>query len=126
MPPAPGTARPAGDARPSLTITAVAGAEPELPVVVHVVGEVDASTTHILLDALQQAISSSSGAVVVDCARWNFVDAAGLRTLAWLGDEVTGHGRLAVLRNLQPWMSDLLHRSGVDRHFASGMAGFLA
>ena len=109
-----------------VTITTVPPDDPELPVVVHVVGEVDASTTHVLLDALQRAMRSSRGAVVVDCARWTSVDAAGLRTLGWLGDEVAGQGRLAVLRNMEPWMHELLHETGVDRHFSSGMAGYRA
>lgn len=110
----------------ALSVLVALGAEPSEPAVVHVVGEVDAATASMLTDALRKAMDGTAGPVVIDCARWTFVDAAGMRVLVWFAGEAATRERLAALRNLRPWMLHLLHVTGVDAAFPAGMAGFRA
>jgi anti-anti-sigma factor len=109
-----------------LSVLVVLEQEPTAAVVVHVIGEVDADSAHVLTSSLEDAMDGSRGAVIIDCARWTFVDAAGLRVLLWFAREATAQDRLPMLRNLRPSMHHLLHLSGVDAAFPTGMAGYRA
>lgn len=94
------------------------------PATIHVVGEVDIATAGTLAEALAELLRSTSGAIIVDCARWTFVDTSGLDVLRWFADAAERRDRTVFLANLSDWMGELIHHSGVDTHFRSGMAGF--
>lgn len=107
-----------------LTVLTARRSDPRGPAVIHIVGEVDASNALVFASALSQALAGPLGPITIDCARWTFVDAAGLRVLRHFGDEARLQERLAFLANMSLRMHELLHRVGVDRHFDLGMAGY--
>jgi len=81
-------------------------------------GRLDVSGTEIARDSLDAALRSGSGALVVDLADVELLDAAGLGVLVGAHRRADRAGRRLVLRAVPPRLSRILLLTRLDRVLA--------
>jgi anti-anti-sigma factor len=72
-------------------------------------GELDITTSHLLDDALAQALATDASGVVIDLLAVSFIDSTGLHVLIRHAEE--GHGRLRLTKG-SPQAQRLFELSG--------------
>jgi anti-anti-sigma factor len=83
--------------------------------VVRLAGRVDATTVALHRDRLHHAVDSGSGAVVVDLAQVEVLDATGVGMLLGAARRAARSGRPLVLRGTPIRVARMLHVTGIDR-----------
>jgi anti-anti-sigma factor len=80
-----------------------------------VAGEIDAASFDRFDLALEALLEDERSEVVLDLARLQFIDVAGLRAIAATGERLHGQGRALVLRAANPLVARCWHLLEFDR-----------
>ncbi len=99
---------------PLLTVSADRAGDHETLILA---GEIDLSTTHLLVDAIDQAIASGAQVVVLDFAAVTFVNSTGLGTMVAATKRLRHAGGDLVLRRFRGIPASALATTGLDRFF---------
>ena len=81
------------------------------------VGEIDLSSAHLLVDAIDDAIEAGARTVVLDFAGVTFVNSTGLGAMVAATKRLRGDGGDLVLRNFRGIPASALATTGLDRFF---------
>lgn len=99
---------------PLLTVTAT---QVDASGVLALAGEIDLSTSHLLVDAIDAAIESGSTTVVLDFAEVTFVNSTGLGAMVAATKRLRQLGGDLVLRHFRGIPASALATTGLDRFF---------
>ncbi|MEV0149569.1 MULTISPECIES: STAS domain-containing protein [unclassified Nonomuraea] len=91
----------------------VAGAS--APTTVHLSGEIDIFTSAALRRRLLSTLHHSTSLLILDLSEVSFCDAAGLAVLVGIQHRARARGVTLALTAPTPYMSRLLHITGLDR-----------
>lgn len=81
--------------------------------VIHLHGEIDAST----VSTLTEHLAATEGDVVIDLSGVGFIDSSGLRALIGAKQKIDERGSSLQLRSPSPAVSRLFELSSVDTYF---------
>ncbi len=81
------------------------------------VGEIDLSTSHLLVDAIDAAIESGATTVVLDFGEVTFVNSTGLGAMVAATKRLRQLGGDLVLRHFRGIPASALATTGLDRFF---------
>jgi anti-anti-sigma factor len=90
-------------------------AAPSIPTPVRLSGEIDIFTSMALRRRLLNALRYSTGMLVIDLSDVLFCDASGLGVLVGIQHRARARGIVLALTGPRPYMSRLLHITGLDR-----------
>ncbi|MEU4226271.1 STAS domain-containing protein [Nonomuraea sp. NPDC026600] len=82
---------------------------------VHLAGEIDIFTSKALRQSLMAALLTSTSTLVIDLSEVSFCDTVGLGILVGIQHRARAQGVTLVLAGPRPYMTSLLHLSGLDR-----------
>ncbi|MEV5888535.1 STAS domain-containing protein [Nonomuraea fuscirosea] len=100
-------------------IEAVAPLEASIlkPTLVHLSGDIDIFNTAQLRQRLLNTLSRSTSTLVLDLSQVTFCGAGGLGVLLGVQARARALGVTLTLTGMPPFMTRLLHITGLDRHF---------
>ncbi|MEU8250614.1 STAS domain-containing protein [Nonomuraea sp. NPDC048916] len=99
--------------------TAPAGrAGPSGPTIIRLSGEIDLLTGKALRRQLLDALRSCANVLILDLSGVSFCDASGLTVLVGIQHRARSMGIVLALAEPRPYMSRLLHITGLNRSFA--------
>ncbi|MFE3451320.1 STAS domain-containing protein [Nonomuraea sp. NPDC059194] len=90
-------------------------AGPSAPTTVHLSGEIDIFTSKALRLKLLGALRHSTSLLVLDLSQVSFCDATGLAVMVGIQRRARAQGITLALTAPRPYMSRLLHITGLDR-----------
>lgn len=90
-------------------------ADPSAPTTVHLSGEIDLFTGPALRGRLADVLTSSGSLLILDLSGVSFCDASGLAVLIAIQQRAAPMGITLALAAPRPFMSKLLHVTGLDR-----------
>ncbi|MEV1000053.1 STAS domain-containing protein [Nonomuraea sp. NPDC050202] len=90
-------------------------AGPSKPTIVHLSGEIDLFTSAALRRQLMSTLHYSTSVLILDLSQVSFCDAGGLAVVVGIQRRARSMGITVVLRAPRPFMSRLLHITGLDR-----------
>ncbi|GGO66707.1 STAS domain-containing protein [Nonomuraea cavernae] len=93
-------------------------AGPSAPTIVHLSGEIDILTSKALRIQLLDALRSCTNTLIIDLSQVSFCDASGLTILIGIQNRARAMGIVLALTEPRPYMSRLLHITGLNRSFA--------
>jgi anti-sigma B factor antagonist len=99
---------------PLLTVTA---SNTETTGLLALSGEIDLSTSHLLVDAIDAAIASGATTVVLDFGEVTFVNSTGLGAMVAATKRLRQLGGDLVLRHFRGIPASALATTGLDRFF---------
>jgi anti-sigma B factor antagonist len=100
----------------TVTETAPLGvAGPSRPTVIRLTGEIDIFSSAALRRQLLDTLHHSTSLLIVDLSQVSFCDASGLAVLVGIQHRARPRGITLVLTAPRPFMSRLLHITGLDR-----------
>ncbi|MBX3284900.1 MAG: STAS domain-containing protein [Acidimicrobiales bacterium] len=99
---------------PLLTVTAT---QVDASGVLALAGEIDLSTSHLLVDAIDAAIEAGSTTVVLDFGEVTFVNSTGLGAMVAATKRLRQLGGDLVLRHFRGIPASALATTGLDRFF---------
>jgi anti-sigma B factor antagonist len=102
--------------RPLLTVTVTAAEAGTIQQLV-LVGEIDLSTSHLLVDAIDAAIERGATTVVLDFREVSFVNSTGLGAMVAATKRLRQRGGDLVLRRFRGIPASALATTGLDRFF---------
>lgn len=85
--------------------------------VLRLVGEIDLSSAHLLVEAIDEAIEGGATTIVLDFAGVTFVNSTGLGTMVAATKRLRGEGGDLVLRHFRGIPASALATTGLDRFF---------
>ncbi|RVX40549.1 anti-sigma-factor antagonist [Nonomuraea polychroma] len=85
------------------------------PTTIHLSGEIDLFTTAALRRQLLNVLRHSSNLLILDLSQVSFCDAGGLAVLVGIQRRARAQGIALALTAPRPYMSRLLHLTGLDR-----------
>jgi len=109
---------PASPEESSMTVidTAPLGvADPSKPTTVHLSGEIDIFTSEALRRQLLSTLHYSTSLLILDLSQVSFCDAGGVGVLVGIQHRARSMGITLALKAPRPFMSRLLHITGLDR-----------
>jgi len=80
-------------------------------------GEIDLSTSHLLVDAIDRAVAEGASIVVLDFAEVGFVNSTGLGAMVAATKRLRNGGGDLVLRHFRGIPATALATTGLDRFF---------
>jgi len=83
---------------------------------VAVTGEVDLATAPKLAELLHEYVAATGGDVVVDASALTFIDSSGVAVLVGCVRSLAPTGRHLVIRDAPPFVSRVLHVTGVSAY----------
>lgn len=99
---------------PLLTVTA---SQSDTTGLITLEGEIDLSTSHLLVDAIEAAIDAGATTVVLDFAAVAFVNSTGLGAMVAATKRLREGGGDLVLRHFSGMPASALATTGLDRFF---------
>ncbi|MFI7611132.1 anti-sigma factor antagonist [Nonomuraea terrae] len=90
-------------------------ADPSRPTIVHLSGEIDIFSSAALRRQLMSTLDYSTNLLIVDLSEVSFCDASGLAVLVGIQHRARPMGITVALTAPRPFMSRLLHMTGLDR-----------
>lgn len=81
------------------------------------VGEIDLATSHLLVDAIDEAIAAGASRLVLDFAGVTFVNSTGLGAMVAATKRLRQDGGDLVLRHFRGIPASALATTGLDRFF---------
>ncbi len=90
-------------------------ADPSAPTTIHLSGEIDAFSSPALRRRLVDVLTSSRSLLILDLSGVSFCDASGLAVLVGIQHRAQPMGITLALAAPRPFMSKLLHITGLDR-----------
>lgn len=90
-------------------------AGPSAPTTVHLSGEIDIFTSKALRQQLLTTLRYSTGLLVLDLSQMSSCDVSGLAVLVGIQRRARAQGVTVALTAPRPYMSQLLHTTGLDR-----------
>ncbi|GAA0934296.1 STAS domain-containing protein [Nonomuraea longicatena] len=90
-------------------------ADPSEPTTVHLSGEIDIFTSAALRRQLLDELEHSTTLLIIDLSQVSFCDAGGLAVLVGIQRRARSMGITLALTAPRPFMSRLLHITGLDR-----------
>ncbi|GAA3255026.1 STAS domain-containing protein [Nonomuraea helvata] len=100
----------------TVTDTAPLGvANPSSPTTVHLSGDIDIFTSAALRQQLMSTLHYSTSLLILDLSQVSFCDAGGLAVLVGIQHRAQSMGITLVLTAPRPFMTRLLHMTGLDR-----------
>lgn len=99
---------------PLLTVTA---SQAETTGLLALVGEIDLSTSHLLVDAIDAAVDGGATTVVLDFGEVTFVNSTGLGAMVAATKRLRQMGGDLVLRHFRGIPASALATTGLDRFF---------
>ncbi|MEV4111955.1 STAS domain-containing protein [Nonomuraea sp. NPDC049695] len=90
-------------------------ANPSSPTTVHLSGEIDIFTSAALRQQLMSTLHYSTSLLILDLSQVSFCDASGLAVLVGIQHRARPMGITLALTAPRPFMSRLLHITGLDR-----------
>ena len=89
-----------------------------VPASLRLSGEIDIFTSQALRQQLLTVLSHSTGLLILDLSEVSFCDASGLAVLVGIQRRARAQGVTLVLATPQPYMTRLLHITGLERAFS--------
>jgi anti-sigma B factor antagonist len=80
-------------------------------------GEIDLSSAHLLVDAIEEAVEAGATTVILDFAGVTFVNSTGLGTMVAATKRLRADGGDLVLRHFRGIPASALATTGLDRFF---------
>ncbi|MFI6175639.1 STAS domain-containing protein [Nonomuraea sp. NPDC051191] len=90
-------------------------ADPSKPTTIHLTGEIDILTSAALRRQLLSTLRYSTSLLIVDLSQVSFCDAGGMGVLVGIQRRARSMGIVLALKAPRPFMSRLLHITGLDR-----------
>ncbi|PZG03407.1 STAS domain-containing protein [Nonomuraea aridisoli] len=90
-------------------------ADPAQPTIVHLSGDIDIFTSAAMRRDLMSTLNYSTNLLVIDLSAVSFCDASGLAVLVGIQRRARPMGITVALTAPRPFMSRLLHITGLDR-----------
>jgi len=81
------------------------------------VGEIDLSSAHLLVESIDEAISDGATTVILDFAGVTFVNSTGLGAMVAATKRLRGEGGDLILRQFRGIPASALATTGLDRFF---------
>ena len=81
------------------------------------VGEIDLSSAHLLVDCIDEAIEAGASTVVLDFAGVTFINSTGLGTMVAATKRLRGEGGDLILCRFRGIPASALATTGLDRFF---------
>lgn len=96
---------------------AITAQRQETSTVLRLTGEIDLSSAHLLVEAIDEAIDAGATTIVLDFAGVTFVNSTGLGTMVAATKRLRGEGGDLVLRHFRGIPASALATTGLDRFF---------
>lgn len=85
--------------------------------IVEIAGEVDIATVSMLAKALNDAVHSGKGDIILDAQKLTYMDSAGLQTLLSTQQQLATKGRRMAIVGCHGIFHKLMRTSRLDEHF---------
>lgn len=83
----------------------------------HLLGEIDLASSHLLADTIDRAVTAGSRMVVLDFEQVAFINSTGLGAMVAATKRLRADGGDLVLRNFRGIPASALATTGLDRFF---------